>query len=106
MEIITIKRKEDLFNPKNMFFGTRIYPAHATIDDQSTFYGLTEDEAKKLLDIIPEGMITGQHKMFASRQFKFPSELSSGMMIWDDGTFELWVEYASKRISVVIPIKY
>ena len=103
MENITITRKEDAFNPKDMMLGIRIFPAHFTRDNESVFYGLTEDEAKKLQEIIPEGMITGQHELFASRQFKFPSELSSGMYIWNDGTFELWVEYASKRISIVIP---
>ncbi len=106
MDTVTIKRAKDEFDPKKMLFGTRIFPAHCTRDDESIFYGLTVGEADKLKDLIPEGRITGQHEIFTSRQFKFPSELPSGLMFWADGTIELWVEYARQKISIVIPVKY
>lgn len=50
-------------------------------------------------------MITGDGAIFSSRQFKFPCELNSGIMTYGDGTVDLWVEYASKRISINIPIR-
>lgn len=106
MKDITIKRKEDVFRPENMMLGIGIFPAHATRDDESMFYGLTIEEANKLKDLIPEGTITGDDAIFSSRQFKFPCELPSGMLTYADRTVELWVEYASKRISITIPGTY
>lgn len=103
MEHIVIKRSKDVFRPENMLLGVGIFPAHATRDNESMFYGLTIEEADKLKELIPEGMITGDAAIFSSRQFKFPSDLSSGMLIYLDRSIELWVEYASKRISILIP---
>lgn len=57
-------------------------------------------------ELIPEGTITGDAPIFSSRQFKFPSELSSGLMLYLDRNIELWVEYACKRISILIPGTY
>lgn len=105
MENIHIKREKNDFLPENMLFGIGIFPAHATRDDESVFFGLTVEEADKLKELIPEGMITGDAAIFCSRQFKFPCELPSGMMTYANGTIELWVEYASKRISISIPIR-
>lgn len=102
MEQIVIERKEDVFRPENMLFGIGIFPAHATRDDESLFFGLTIEEANKLKELIPEGKITGDAEIFSSRQFKFPCELPSGIMIYVD-KIELWVEYGSKRISILIP---
>lgn len=102
MENIVIKRIEDIFRPENMLFGVGIFPAHATRDDESMFYGLTIEEANKLKELIPEGTVTGDAAIFSSRQFKFPCELPSGMLTYSD-RLELWVEYASKRISIIIP---
>ena len=103
MEYITIKREKDVFDPENMLLGIGIFPAHATRDNESMFYGLTIDEANQLKELIPEGRITGDAPLFSSRQFKFPSELPSGIMLYIDRNIELWVEYASKRISIMIP---
>ncbi len=69
MEHITIKREKDVFNPENMMLGIGIFPAHATRDDESMFYGLTIEEADKLKELIPEGRITGNVDIFSSRQF-------------------------------------
>lgn len=102
MENIVIKRKKDVFRPENMLLGVGIFPAHATRDSESMFYGLTIEEANKLKELIPEGRITGDAAIFSSRQFKFPSELPSGMLTYLDRSIELWVEYASKRISIII----
>lgn len=106
MEYITIKREKDVFNPENMLLGIGVFPAHATRDNVSMFYGLTIEEANKLKELIPEGMITGDAPLFSSRQFKFPSELPSGIMLYVGRDIELWVEYAGKRISIMIPGTY
>lgn len=103
---ITIKREKDVFNPENMLLGVGVFPAHATRDNESMFYGLTIDEANQLKELIPEGSITGDAPLFSSRQFKFPSELPSGIMLYIDRNIELWVEYAGKRISIMIPGTY
>lgn len=105
MENIYIKREKNVFLPKNMLFGVGIFPAHATRNDESLFYGLTVEEANKLKELIPEGTITGDADIFSSRQFKFSNRLPSGMMVYMEGTVELWVEYASKRISIIIPTR-
>lgn len=103
MEHITINREKDVFNPENMLLGIGVFPAHATRDNVGMFYGLTIEQANKLKELIPEGMITGDAPIFSSRQFKFPSELPSGIMLYIDRNIELWVEHADKRISIMIP---
>ena len=106
MDQIVIKRKEDFFRPDKMMLGVGIFPAHATRDDESIFFGLTIDEANKLKELISEGRITGDAPIFSSRQFKFPSELPSGMIAYGDRSIELWVEYAGKRISILVPANF
>ncbi len=98
---IIIERKEVL---AGSIFGN-IYPAHATRDGESIFWGLTVDEAQRLKELIPEGRITGEHQLFISRQFKFPDQLPSGMIIEKGNKIELWIEYASKRVSIMIRLK-
>jgi hypothetical protein len=102
MEGIEIERKEIL---EGTLFG-KISPAHATRDGDSVFYGLTVEEAGRLKELIPEGMITGGAPMTISRQFRFPDELSSGMIIDENGNRTvLWVECGSKRISIIIKLR-
>lgn len=101
MENIDIDRKETL---EGTFFGN-VFPAHATRDGESMFYGLTLEEAGRLKELIPIGRITGDAPATISRQFKFPSALSSGMMIDYRNRAILWVEYDNKRISVIIKLK-
>jgi hypothetical protein len=102
MERIDIIRKETL---EGRLFG-KIFPAHATRDGESVFYGLTLEEAGRLKELIPVGNITGDTPATISRQFKFPSALSSGMIIDDYGNRAvLWVEYDDKRISIFIKLR-
>lgn len=102
MESIDIERKETL---AGSLFG-KIFPAHATRDGESMFYGITPDEAVRIKELIPEGRITGDAPITISRQFKFPDKLSSGMIIDDNGNRTvLWVEYENKRISIIIKLK-
>ncbi len=103
MEQILIKREKDVFRPENMLLGVGIFPAHATRDDESMFYGLTIEESNKLKELIPEGRITGDAPACSSRQFKFPSAIPSGIMMYANKSMELWVEYNGKRISILIP---
>lgn len=102
MECIDIERKETL---EGTLFG-KIYPAHVTRDSESVFYGLTIEEAGKLKGLIPEGRITGDAPMTISRQFVFPDKLPSGMIIDENGDSTIiWVEYESKRISIIIKLR-
>lgn len=100
---IVIKREIDVFLPENMLFGVGIFPAHATRDNESMFYGLTIEESNKLKELIPEGRITGDVPGCSSRQFKFPSIFPSGIIMSGGKSIELWVEYGGKRISILIP---
>lgn len=102
MESIDIERKETL---EYALFG-KIFSAYATRDGESTFYGLTIEDAGRLKELIPEGRITGDAPATISRQFKFPGELSSGMVISDSGNRAvLCVEHENKRISIVIKLR-
>ena len=102
MEGIEIERKGTL---EGTLFG-KISPAYATRDGEIVFYGLTVEETGRLKELIPEGRITGDAPMTISRQFRFPDKLSSGMIIDENGNRTvLWVEYGSKRISIIIKLR-
>jgi hypothetical protein len=101
MKSIDIFREDTL---EGSLFG-KVLPAHATRDGESMFYGLTVEEAGKLKELIPVGMITGDAPATISRQFKFPSVIPSGMMIDYINRIVLWVEYDGNRISIIIKSK-
>lgn len=102
MDRIDLVRQETL---EGRLFG-KIFPAHAIRNGEGMFYGLTLREAGRLKELIPEGTITGDAPATISRQFKFSGELSSGMIIDDNGNRAiLWVEYENKKISIIIKLR-
>lgn len=105
--MVSLRFEKDLTIERKGHEFSEVFPAHATRDGESLFYGLTIEEADTLKEHIPEGMITGSADIFKSRQFKFPEELPSGIIIEKhDGVYKakLWAEYARTRISILIAL--